>query len=145
MVVLTEFVVLLTFGSRFYFDKKLNDLSEVIDQKMAQIESFAEVESEMRTVLAKQQPVADFMVQNIKFSTKYDDLSKVVPIDVKLEKVYFDQNTMRITGKAETELGFAKFLRNLKQLPTLAYMNIRDTSFDQNSKSVMFTIQANYK
>ena len=145
MVVLTEFVVLLSFGSRFYFDKKLNDLTEVIDQKIAQIDAYADVETQARTLLAKQVPVAEFLNRNIKFSQKYDDLSKSISPGVKLEKIYFDQNTMKISGKSDTELGFAQFLRNLKLLNTLSYMNIKDTTFDQTSKSVSFTIQANFK
>ncbi len=145
MVVLTEFVVLLAFGSRFYFDKKLNDLTETLDQKTAQIESYADIEKQMRILLAKQTPISDFLSKNIKFSQKYDDLSTAVPMGVKLEKLYFDQNTLRLSGKSETELGFAQFLRNMKSMTSLSYLNIKDTTFDQNTKSVMFTIQANYK
>lgn len=145
MVVLTEFVVLLSFGSRFYFDKKLNDLTEVIDQKLAQIVSYSEIETQMRSLLAKQQPVSDFLSKNIKFSQKYDDLARNIPFGVKMEKIYFDQNTMRLTGKADTEYGFALLLSNLKNMNTLSYLNIKDTTFDQNTKSVMFTITANFK
>lgn len=145
MVVLTEFVVLLSFGSRFYFDKKLNDLTETIDQKIAQIEAYGEVESEMRTLLAKQSPVNEYLTKNIKFAKKYDDLTRVIPLGVKLDKVFFDQNTMRINGKASSELGFAQLLGKLKSMESLSYMNIRDAFFDQNTKAVVFTIQANFK
>lgn len=145
MVVLTEFVVLLSFGSRFYFDKKINDLSEVIDQKMAQIESYAEIETQMRTVLAKQKPINSYLDRNINFAQKYDNLSASVPKGIVMEKVYIDQNTLRLTGKAETELAFATFLANMKKMDSLSYLNIRDTNFEQNTKSVTFTIQATYK
>lgn len=145
LVVLTEFVVLLSFGSRFYFDKKINDLSEVIDQKMAQIESFSEIESQMRTVLAKQKPVVSYIERNINFAKKYDSLSASVPRGIVMEKIYIDQNTLRLTGKAETELAFATFLTNMKKMDSLSYLNIRDTNFEQNTKSVTFTIQATYK
>ena len=145
LVVLTEFVVLLSFGSRFYFDKKINDLSEVIDQKIAQIESFSEIESQMRVVLAKQKPIAGFIDRNINFKEKYEDLSMAVPNGVVMEKVYIDQNTLRISGKAETETAFARFLGNMKSMDSLSYLNIRDTNFDQNTKAVTFTIQATYK
>lgn len=144
MVVLTEFVVLLAFGSRFYFDKKLNDLTETIDQKLAQIETYAEVESEMRVILAKQTPIQDYTKKNIGFLNRYNELSTAIPATVKLEKIYFDQNTIKISGKSETELAFANLLKKLKTLKGISYMNIKDTSFDQTSKSVTFTIQANF-
>lgn len=145
LVVLTEFVVLLAFGSRFYFDKKLNDISETLDQKLEQISSYSEIESQMRTILAKQVPITTFLNNNIKFSNKYDDLSSIVPFGVKLEKVFLDQNTLRFTGKSESELGFALLLRKMKSMNTLSYINIKDVGFDQNTKAVSFTIQANYK
>lgn len=145
LVVLTEFIVLLSFGSRFYFDKKINDLSEVIDQKIAQIESFSEIETQIREVLVKQKPVIAYLERNINFSNKYDSLAEAVPKGVLMEKVYIDQNTLRLTGKAETELAFAQFLSNMKQVPYFSYLNIRDTNFEQNTKAVTFTIQATYK
>lgn len=145
MVVLTEFVVLLSFGSRFYFDKKLNDLSETIDQKLAQIDSYSEIEAQMRSVLAKQEPIENYLEKNINFESKYNALSKITPIGVKFEKVFFDQTTLKLTGKADTELGFAQMLQNLKSMDSLSYLNIKDTTFDQSSKAVAFTIQANYK
>lgn len=145
LVVLTEFVVLLSFGSRFYFDKKINDLSEEIDQKMAEIESFGEVEVQMRQILSRQKPLITYLDQNIKFADKYDELAKIVPQGVAMEKLYIDQNTLKLTGKAETELGFAQFLNNMKKMETLSYLNIRDTNFEQNSNAVTFTIQATYK
>ncbi len=145
MVVLTEFVVLLSFGSRFYFDKKINDLSEVIDQKIAQTRSYSEIESKIRTILAKQKLIVSYIDKNMNFAEKYDTLSGSIPKGVTLEKIYMDQNTLKLTGKAETEIGFASFLSNMKSLDSLSYLNIRDTNFDQNTKSVSFTIQATYK
>ncbi len=145
LVVLTEFVVLLAFGSRFYFDKKLNDISETLDQKLEQISSYVDIEAKMRNLLAKQAPVNTFLSNNIKFSKKYQDLSSIVPFGVKLDKVFLDQNTLKFTGKSETELGFALLLRKMKAMDSLSYINIKDVGFDQNTKVVMFTIQANYK
>jgi hypothetical protein len=145
LVVLTEFVVLLAFGSRFYFDKKLNDVSETLDQKLEQISSYSEIELQMRTLLAKQAPISAYLNYNIKFSKKYEDLTAIVPFGVKLEKVFFDQNTLKFTGKSETELGFALLLRKMKSMDSLSYINIKDVGFDQNTKAVSFTIQANYK
>lgn len=145
LVVLTEFVVLLAFGSRFYFDKKLNDLTETLDQKVAQIEAYSEVESQMRTLLAKQTPISDYLNKNILFGQKYDDLTQIIPVGVRAEKITLDQNSMVFTGRSESEKAFVQFLKKLKTLTTLSYINIKDVGFDQKTKEVMFTIQAKYK
>ncbi len=112
---------------------------------MAQIESYEEIEAQMRTVLAKQKPVVSYLERNINFAKKYESLNASVPKGIVMEKVYIDQNTLRLTGKAETELSFSTFLANIKKMESLSYLNIRDTNFEQNTKSVTFTIQATYK
>jgi hypothetical protein len=145
LVVLTEFVVLLAFGSRFYFDKKLNDLSEVLDQKQAQIEAFAGTEADIRKVLAKQAVVDAYMQGNLQLPTKYSDLASIMPPGVKLDKLTIDSTGMNMGGEAESELGFAQLLRGLKQIPTVSRLSIRDTSFDQVTGSVKFTINTTFK
>ncbi len=145
LVVLTEFVVLLAFGSRFYFDKKINDITEELDQKQVQIESFAETETLIRKVLAKQAPINNYLTENITFGQRYDRLSKIIPSGVKLQKLTIDAKGMSLVGESLSELGFAQLLRNLKKMEDVANLSMKDTSFDQNTGSVSFNIQAIFK
>lgn len=145
LVVLTEFVVLLAFGSRFYFDKKVNDLTEEIDQKQAQIEAFAETESLIRRILAKQKPVENYLSSNLGFSDRYNELSRLMPNGVKLEKLTLDSSGLSIVGEANTELGFAQLLQNLKKLEGLKKLSMKETNFDQTTGSVKFTIQTSFQ
>lgn len=145
LVVLTEFIVLLAFGSRFYFDKKVNDLSETILQKQVQIQAFAETEKTMRRIIAKQAPVDNYLIKNITFSQRYDSLAKLIPSGVSLEKLTIDKNGMGMVGESTSELGFAQLLRSVKKMTGIANLSMKDTSFDQTSGSVKFNIQATFK
>lgn len=145
LVVLTEFVVLLAFASRFYFDKKLNDLSEVIDQKQTQIDAFAETEMQIRKVLAKQSAVNGYLQNNLGIIKRYDELNRITPSGIKLEKLSIETTGMNMTGQSESELGFAQFLHNLKQLPGIGRLSINDTNFDQTKGSVKFSILISFK
>lgn len=145
LVVLTEFVVLLAFGSRFYFDKKVNDLTEEVGQKQVQIETFAETEKLMRKILAKQAPVDNYQTENITFSQKYDGLTRLIPSGVHLEKLSLDINGMGMVGESVSELGFAQLLRSLKRMEGVANLSMKDTSYDQSSGAVKFNIQATFK
>ncbi len=145
LVVLTEFVVLLAFGSRFYFDKKINDLSEVVDQKQVQIETFAETEKLMRKILAKQTPISDYLSENITFGQKYDGLTKLVPSGVHFEKLSIDGNGIGMVGESTSELGFAQLLKSLKKMEGVSHLSMKETSFDQTSGAVKFNIQATFK
>jgi Tfp pilus assembly protein PilN len=137
--------VLLAFGSRFYFDKKVNDLTEEVTQKQVQIETFADTEKQMRRILAKQAPIDSYLVNNITFSQRYDELTKIIPSGVRLEKLTIDINGMGMTGDSTSELGFAQLLRSLKRMDGVANLSMKETSFDQTSGSVKFNIQATFK
>lgn len=145
LVVLTEFVVLLAFGSRFYFDKKINDLMEEVGQKQVQIESFGETETEMRRILAKQAPISNYQAENITFSARYDALAKIIPGGVHLEKLTVDGNGMELSGASESELGFAQLIRSLKRMEGVAGLTMKDTNFDQSTGTVNFKIQTTFK
>ncbi len=145
LVVLTEFVVLLAFGSRFYFDKKVNDLNDEIDQKQIQIQAFAETEATIRYYLAKQAPVNNYLTKNLSFGQRYDELGGLMPPGVKLDKLAIDSAGMVLTGESETELGFAQLLRNLKKIDGISRLSMKETNFDQTSGTVKFNIQTTLK
>lgn len=145
MVVLTEFVVLLAFGSRFYFDKKLDDLNEVIVQKQAQIGAYAEVEANMRKILAKQLPLEYFQTKGLHFEERMNELAQIMPSGTVLDSVSLTPEGLAIAGKAQSEYGFARMLNGLKKMEGISNINLRDTGFDQTSGGVKFNIQISFK
>lgn len=145
LVVLTEFVVLLAFASRFYFDKKLDDLGEVLIQKESQIAAYAEVETEMRKVLAKQTPIEASEKGGLTFASKIDGLTQVLPAGTILDSFTLDKNGLNIVGKAQSEYGFAQFVSGIKRMPGVASINMKETSFDQVTGGLKFGIQITFK
>jgi len=145
LVVLTEFVVLLAFGSRFYFDKKVNDLKEEVDQKQVQIQAYAETEATIRTILAKQEPISKYMSGNLTFGERYDELSRIMPSGVRLEKLTLDSSGMNLVGESASELGFAQLLQNLKKIKNIVRLSMKETNFDQTTGVVKFNIQTSFK
>ena len=138
-------VVLLAFASRFYFDKKLSDLGDVLVQKEAQIAAYADVETEMRKVLVKQQSVETVQKSGLGFASKIDSLTQVLPTGIVLDNLSLDKNGMAISGNAQSEYGFAQFISGIKKLPGVAMINMKNTSFDQTSGGVKFSMQISFK
>lgn len=145
LVVLTEFVVLLSFASRFYFDKKLSDLGDILEQKQIQIEAYADVESEMRKILAKQQPIELSQKNSLSFETKINNLTQILPLGTVLENLSLSDKGLVIGGKASSEFGFAQFISGIKKMPGVVTVNLKDTSYDQKTNGMKFSIQINYK
>ncbi len=145
LVVLTEFVVLLAFGSRFYFDKKLDDLGEVIVQKQAQVMTYSEIETDIRKILAKQRQVEIYEKSGLGFSEKINSLTNILPAGTSLDSFNLNNGLLVIEGKAQSEYGFAQFLTGIKKMPGVAMINMKDTNFDQTTGGVKFNIQISYK
>lgn len=145
LVVLSEFAVLLAFASRFYFDKKLDDLGEVSVQKQTQIAAYADVENQMRKILAKQTPVEALQKSGLGFSEKIDSLTRVLPVGTVLDSMSLDKTGMNIIGRAQSEYGFAQFVGGIKKITGVSMINMKDTSFDQTTGGVKFSIQISYK
>ena len=144
LVVLTEFVVLLAFASRFYFDRKLSDLGDQLIQKEAQINAYASVETQMRKVLAKQAPVEKILAGGVNFASKINGLTQVLPTGTVLDTLTLDQKSMSLTGTSQSEFGFAQFVNGIKKMPGITMVSLGDTSFDQTTGGVKFSIQINF-
>lgn len=145
LVVLTEFVVLLAFGSRFYFDKKLDDLNEVLVQKQAQIQAYSQVEADFRKILAKQDPIEAYEKNGLGFSEKIDGLTSVLPTGTVLETLSMRDKGLDISGTALSEYSFAQFLSGIKKMKGVATVGLKETSFDQTQGGVKFGIQVTFK
>lgn len=145
LVVLTEFVVLLAFASRFYFDKKLSDLGEVTQQKLIQISAYEEVEAQMRKVLDKQKPVKNVESGGLGFVSTIDYLSSIMPVGVVLDTLTLDKTNLVMYGSAQSEYGFAQLISGIKKMPDVAKINLKDTNYEQTTGGVKFNIQINFK
>lgn len=140
LVVLTEFVVILAFGSRFYFDKKLNDLIETIDQKQAVVESYASIESRMRDLLSRQAIVDKYLKDNLGVSGVIDQIKRTTPADVTFSEVTVDAKGFSLSGTAGSEGGLANLLVGLNSIPKITGVNVGSIEFDQRQGVINFKI-----
>lgn len=145
IVVLTEFVVILAFGSRFWFDKQLNDLGEVVEQKRMVVRSFAEIETQMRDVLAKEAPVVNYLENNLGLESIVEDLIQATPSDVIYELISVTRESVSLKGKTQTESGFAGLLANLNKLEIVSGINIGETKFSQRDGLIEFQVTVKLK
>lgn len=140
MVVLTEFVVILAFGSRFWFDKELNDLREVIAQKEMIVTSYAETEAEMRRILARQDPVEDYLADNLEMTQRVDDLKYFLPEGVVLTEMKIEREKITLVGIAGSEETFSRTIRVIAQMKNTYQTEVKKLEFDQKKGGVNFEI-----
>ena len=145
LVVMTEFVVILAFASRFYFDKKLNDLNEEIEGKLAVIQGYAEIESGIREVLARQSVISGSRADVVNIEEKISGMGDLIPLGVTLTSLRVENKSVEVVGSAGSEALFAQTLANFKRAAEVSRVSLGQTSYDQTEGVVVFNIRITYK
>lgn len=140
LVVLTEFVVILAFGSRFYFDKKSNDLLEVIDQRQAVVDSYADIETKVRDILTRQAIVEKYSKENLGINNVIAQIRRVTPQDVNFDEIAIDNKGFSLSGSAGSEGGLANLLLGVNSIPNISGVNVGGIDFDQRQGTISFRI-----
>src|SRR5258708_3354540 len=83
IIIFTEIIVIMSFASRFKLDRDLSDLNSSIAQKTAVVKSYADTETQMRTIQKKSDAITKILAQNDGLAA-FDTLTTNVPNDVKL-------------------------------------------------------------
>ncbi len=140
LVVLTEFVVILAFGSRFYFDKKLNDLVETIDQKQAVVDSFADIEKKIRDILSRQTIVEKYLKGNLAIANVIGQIRRVTPQNVTFNEIIIDSKGFSLAGSSGSEGGLANLLLGVSNIPNISGVSVGGIDFDQRQGIINFRI-----
>lgn len=150
VIVLTELIVISAFISRFWLDRKNSDLSDVIRQKQAILESSQVFETKFLSFQKRLNFIKAFYGQNHDYSTKIDSLVGSAPKDLVYKNLNFtsDSSTNKINANATvtafTEDSIIKFITNLmsnSDIETVKINQIEKKAKDNNysiSLSVVF-------
>ncbi len=142
IVVITEFAVIIAFGSRFWFDKTLNDLNETVNQKQSVVESFNEVETKMRDILSREEVVNQFEKSKYDINGVFASLKVATPMEVVFSRISVGESGLMMDGSAKSEASFAGFLANMTRNPKIVSMSLGETKFSQRSGEISFSLVA---
>ncbi len=141
LVVLTEFIVILAFASRFWFDKRSNDLMEEINSKHAVVRSFIDVETKMRDVLSREKKVTEYLDDNLAISSWFQILIRATPKNVFFKSMNStEKGQINLTGTANSEISFAGLLANLSRQPQIDKVFIKETHFNKSKAQLDFEL-----
>ena len=124
ITIITEFIVLAAFFSRFKLDQELTDLHESISQKQAIIQSVKSFEQNVRTLQNRITAIKQIDTHSTLYVNTLQFLEEVVPRDVLLTRLEFTKNTVQISATAYSNSGFAQIVRNLRSAPTVRNLSI---------------------
>ena len=113
-VVLTELVVIIAFLSRFWFDRKLNDLRERRVQKEAVVDSYADIQTRFTKVQAQLSAIRNILNQQANMADRLTEIQSLTPQGVSYSKMVVSSQSARLTGYTQTPSLFSVLLTNLQ-------------------------------
>ena len=142
LVIFTESVVIMSFASRFYIDRRITDLNGSIHQKQIIIESYGDLEKQVREIQDKIQSYEQIQ-QQVDMTDSFEALSQITPQDVTLEALNMKPDSVVFAGKTLSQNSFNLLVNNIQLSPHFSdvVINRIETKSDKDP-GYNFEIQA---
>lgn len=130
VIIITELLVVAAFISRFWLDRKNADLSEVIRQQQAILNSTKEFEKEYSFLQQKLKIIKEFYANDLGYEDKIDSLIRSTPQDIIYNSLTIskDKNNNKITSSisliAYNESSIVDFITNLTLNPDIESVSL---------------------
>lgn len=141
IVVLTEFIVICAFLSRFYLDRRIADLSEEISQKRAIVVSMAGFEKEFRLVGERLEAVKKITAAR-RQEEVFDLVTPMVPADVILTSLSLEKEKVKISALALSQAGLNSFLANISASPHFSETSITRIAKEEGETGIKINLSA---
>ncbi|HOZ80982.1 MAG TPA: hypothetical protein PK370_02050 [Candidatus Woesebacteria bacterium] len=142
VIVFTELIVIMAFASRFVLDRKNSDLSEVLRQQKAIIESTADFEKEYQQLQQRLSFIKSFYANQPDYKSKITTLVSSTPPDIVFDSLKIETKDKDIVAdlsvKAFDETGIINFITNLSTNPDIKQVTIK--TIEKKSKDNNYTI-----
>lgn len=146
IVVLTEFIVICAFLSRFYFDTQLANLFDDIKQKKAIVASATTFEENFRQTQNKIKIIKKLLTEQQSPSALIKEISQILPLDISLLRISIDEDQLILSGVALSEKSLRVFLNQLVKNPHLSEVSLSNiATAKDNLPGLTFTVSANIK
>jgi hypothetical protein len=147
IVVFTDFIVISSFLSRFYFDTKLADYHDEIKQKQTIIEALAPFEDSFRLLQERISLIKTSSVTKMNGEQKTAFITEVLPPDVSLTTISFAEDKINFSGVALSQAGMARLINNLIRSPTIKDVRLSQLAINtkEGAETINFSLSGTWK
>jgi len=147
-IILTELIVISVFISRFWLDRKNSDLSEVLRQKQAILESVIPFEQEFVGLQQRLAYIKDFYSNQPEYSQQIDSLITSTPQNIFYENLSISKDeklkstTINTSLIAYKEEDIVSFITNLMSNPDIDQVDVNkiEKKEKENQYSISLTL-----
>lgn len=128
IVIVTEFLVISAFISRFYFDRKLSNYQENIESKTHILEGMSGTEKEFLLLQKTLNNIKTTYDNQRDFSKLLASLNEIKPADLQIRELNIRNNELSLSGQVPTPSSLNIFLSNLGQSKKFSDVSLDDLS-----------------
>lgn len=145
IVIFTELIVIMSFAARFSLDRQITDLNDSINQKATIVDSFGELEANVREAQTRIEQYRQISQQNIPTDI-FLTLSNLTPKEIKLSDLSINNNRITIEGTALSSNTLNIFINNIQLSPEFTKVTVDSIqSGDNKDPGYRFRIQLELK
>jgi len=115
IIIITQIMVLTVFFGRFKLDRDFTDLQDLLKQKQAIVQSFAELETEIRRVQEKLSHIATIEKDQSLPSSLFAAFATNAPSDARFTSLSYEGDTVRFAATVATLRSFNAFLYQVQK------------------------------
>jgi len=151
VIVITELIVVLAFLSRFWLDRKNSDLSEVVRQQQAILESTQNFENEFSSLQQRLIMIKNFYAKQPQYDQQIDLLVTSTPQDIIFNNlsVNYDPSTTQTKAIASLtafkEDSIVNFITNLMVNPGIQSVDINQIEKKSKENNYSISISVVFK
>ena len=144
IIVFTELIVICAFISRFWLDRKNSDLSEVIRQRKAIIESTQDFEKDYNLLQQRLKYIKKFYSNQPDYVTSINSLVESTPTDIVFQRLTINQEASgkdlgaSLSLSSEKESSIIDFITNLSINPNIKSVNVE--SIEKREKESKYSV-----
>lgn len=142
IVIFTELIVIISFITRFSLDRRVTDLNGSINQKKNVIQSFGELESNVRTTQFKIDNYKQ-VEQQTNIAEIFPALSEITPNGVVLDQLTIKSDQISFTGFANSQSVLNTMINNIQYSPKFTNVEVGKIVTNDSSQGLEFSINAN--
>lgn len=144
-VILTQLIVVSAFLMRFGLDRKLNNLLDDIDDNVATINSYSELERDFTVAQKRVNYIKPHIDQQEMVIAVFEKLGDITPIDVWYDDITFGSDSVTMQSNAGSIRGFNSLLVASQRDPLFDGVSIGSMESSTSTDSLLtFTITLKY-
>lgn len=142
LVILTEFIVITSFLSRFKLDRELTDITESIIKQKAVITSYRDVEANFRSAQDRINFISQ-QQQNSSILNSLELIEKNLPIDTKLTQLNLQPANWTLSGSSITPQGMKATIDQVVKTNPQSEVSLGEVKLNSKTGTIDFSLRVN--